>query len=271
MAATYRSLPASLWAYHADRRRAVAIALLVALIAGPATATAVLLVLVALEAAAERRQLTMLALYGAALTTSVDSLTIAPLMMAMFFSRRFAKGGWRIGALAIACLLLALCRLAAPTVALPVADIAGGGPTLWTIAALLPLHVPLLGLAIACVVGTAALLAAHFSASPLNDRAIMPAATLVSLAIATLLPAASLQCFALPLALAIANAFARARHGGRVAGLAMAGLSLAVLGLPAVGAVAVITATLLLAATVLRPAANDNQFSMIWPILARNG
>lgn len=227
---------------------------------GPWGAASVAACLMALVAASGRQHVAMLGWFGLALGCSGLALLLAPLVLALLLDRRVPWRHWAI----------------APGLAAAVLWLRQGGgdvpppspyaPNIWAIAHALPWvdTLPLGGLALTATVGAGAAFVAWFSVRPLHGRALVEAALLCALVTADLAPAMPPGSFVLAGLLAAAVAVADPARI-RVALLVPGGMLLTLLaergGLDhagAIGAIPLIWATLLVARTVLHPAANDN-------------
>jgi hypothetical protein len=224
----------------------------------------------ALAAATDRRHGAMLACYGVAVGLDARALLLAPFVVALAINRRLPARHWPIAPLLAAATMLATGVVQGAS---PIPDgwnsvpaLSLGAPNIWVIVQALPLGVPLLGLALAATIGAGAAYVARFSVAPLHGRALVPAALLVSLVAAGVVPGLQADAFVPSGALALVLAFVRHdRAAWTVAILVQAGSMLALFGQArgidtpaAIGAVATILATISVARAVLKPAANDN-------------
>lgn len=132
-------------------------------------------------------------------------------------------------------------------------------PNIWSIVVRLPWlgTAPLAGLAMASAIGTAAWLAAHFSARPPRDT--LAAALLIALALPELLPGMRPLDFVLAGVLGIAQAGRkRDRASVAIAAMIAGGIALAFAGFAPLGAVPMMVATAMTAQRFLVSPANDN-------------
>ncbi|GAA0313084.1 hypothetical protein GCM10009087_24080 [Sphingomonas oligophenolica] len=229
----------------------------------------------ALAAAISRRHASMLVWCGLALGFKVQAVLFAPFVLALLINRRVPFRLWSIApAMFVATMLpawaagwpasdLAMIYLRQ---AVEYPNLSFNAPNIWAILQALPIGLPLVGVAFAVSIGATAGYIARFSAMPLQGRGLIPAALLAALVTTGLLPHMHERYFfladVLALLLALVN---RDRASWTIAILVQAGSTLAVLGylsgiagLAMLGGVAMIVATIRLARTLLKPAANDN-------------
>lgn len=228
----------------------------------------------AVAAAIERRSARMFLWCGIAAAVKAQAVFCAPFFLAMAIQQR---APWRVWLVAPAATL----AMFAPAILLgwPLADLltiyvrqAGffetlsmNAPNIWAIVQLLPLGLPLTGLANAAALGASAAYAAHFGTRPLGDRAIVAAAALAPLIVVGLLPRMHERYFYAADVLVFVWAAASGRRGDWLTAiLVQLGSLLAILGygsgagtLVLIGAVAMITATWRLAGPLVARPAND--------------
>jgi len=223
----------------------------------------------ALGAALDRRHISMLVWFGLAVGLDLRAALVAPFFLALLINRRLPFRLWPIAPAIAAETMLAgwhpadLAAFFQVTADQPVSFDA---PNLWTIAQALPFGLPLLGLALAAGIGASAAYIANFSARPMGERALMSAALLASLVSAGLLPGMHANAFFLADILALILALkwrdtaawtlAILVQTGSV--LAWLGASTGLSGLAMLGGIAMLVATVRLARSLLKPAANDN-------------
>jgi len=234
----------------------------------------------ALAAAVERRHVAMLIWCGIAFGFKAQAALVAPFFLALLINRRVPIALWPIAPAVFAAMMLPACAAGWPASSLATIYLHQAGtftalslnaPNIWAIVQVLPLGIPLGGLATAAAIGATAAYLAHFSTRPLDQRTLLAAALLAPLLTAGLLPRMHERYFFLAdiLSLVLALTY-RDKRSWTIALLIQAGSLLATAGyfinreaLVVIGALAMITATVRLAAPLLRPAANDN------PIVAR--
>jgi hypothetical protein len=273
LAFTVRHLLLQLDAPQPDRAAAL-LFLLPSVLLGPYDAIWAAICVMALAAALDRQHITMLVWYGLAVGLDLRAALIAPFFLALLINRRLPFRLWPIAPAIAAETMLAGWRpadLAAYFEASANPPLSFDAPNLWTIAQALPFGLPLLGLALAAAIGSCAAYIANFSARPLSDRALLNAALLASLVSAGLLPGMHANAFFLADILALILALGwRDMMSWTIAILVQAGSLLAWLGafsgvsaLAMLGGIAMLVATVRLARSLLKPAANDN------PLMAR--
>lgn len=235
---------------------------------------------VGVAAALDRRHAAMLAWFGLAVAFKAQAVLIAPFFLALLIKRRVPLWLWPIApAVTIATMLPAWAAgwpaADLATIYLRQADtfqmLSFNAPNIWAILQALPIGLPLLGLATAAAIGGTAAYIARFSAQTLDNRGLLSAALLATLITAGLLPRMHERYFFLADVLALCLALVcRDRPSQTIAILVQAGSTLALLGylsgiagLAILGGVAMIVATIRLARSLLKPAANDN------PLMAR--
>jgi len=268
LALAMRHLLIQLHALQPDRAAAL-VFLLPCVLLGPYDAIWTAACVMALAAALGRHHAAMFVWFGLAVGLDLQAAFIAPFFLALAINRRLPLRLWPIApAVAAETMLVGwhpsdLATLYRMGIEQPLSF---NAPNLWSIAQALPLGVPLLGLALAAAIGTSAAYVANFSATRLGDRTLMNAVLLASLVSAGLLPGMHANAFFLADILALALALVwRDKASWTIAILVQAGSVLAWLstlsGLPALammGGLAMLLATLRLARSVLKPAANDN-------------
>lgn len=243
--------------------------LLPCVLLGPYDAIWAAACVMALTAALARHHAAMFVWFGLAVGLDLQAAFVAPFFLALAINRRLPLRLWPIApAVAAETMLVGwhpsdLATLYRMGIEQPLSF---NAPNLWTIAQALPLGLPLLGLALAAAIGTSAAYVANFSAARLSDRTLMNATLLAALVSAGLLPGMHANAFFLADILALALALVwRDRASWTLAILVQAGSVLAWLGalsgvpaLAMMGGLAMLLATLRLARSLLKPAANDN-------------
>ena len=234
----------------------------------------------ALAAAVERRHVAMLVWCGIALGFKAQAALVAPFFLALLINRRVPFALWPITPAVFAATMLPALALGWPASSLATiyfnqpetfTALSLNAPNIWAIVQILPLGLPLGGLATAAAIGATAAYLAYFSARPLDRRTLLSAALLAPLLTAGLLPRMH-ECYfflADVLSLVLALTY-RDKKSWTIALLVQAGSLLAMAGyfinhdaLAVIGGIAMIVATFRLAGPLLKPAANDN------PIMAR--
>ena len=237
--------------------------------------------LMALAAALDRRHILMLLCWGGALGIDPQAMFVAPFFLALLIDRRVPVYRWAVAPLVAAATLAARFAAGWPIggwacafclQADGVQQLSANAPNIWTIVQVLPLgEVPLSGLALAATIGVSGAYVARISTLRLSGHSLVAAALLASLIMAGLLPHLHPNgVFLADMLVLILALSKRDPASGRIALLVQAGSALGVLadlsglgGLAILGAGALVTATLSLARSVLKPAANDN------PLMAR--
>jgi hypothetical protein len=250
-------------------RAAALIFLLPSVLLAPYDAIWAGICVMALGAALDRQHITMLVWFGLAVGLDLRAALVAPFFLALMINRRLPFRLWPIAPAIAAETMLAGWRpadLAAYFQAGANQPLSYDAPNLWTIAQALPFGLPLLGLALAAAIGTSAAYIANFSARLSGERGLMNAALLASLVSAGLLPGMHANAFFLADILALILALRWSdKTSWTIAILIQAGSVLAwlgaftgVSGLAMLGGIAMLVATLRLARSLLKPAANDN-------------
>ena len=229
----------------------------------------------ALAAAINRRHVAMLAWCGLALGFKVQAILIAPFILALLINRRVPLALWPIAPAAFVATMVPAWAAGWPASDLAMiyarqagefSNLSFNAPNIWMIADALPIGLPLLGLSFAIAIGAIAGYIARFSVMPLEGKGLIAAALLAALVTAGLLPHMHERYFfladILALLLALVN---RDRASWTIAILVQAGSTLAlfaylsgIAGFAMLGGVAMIVATIRLARSLLKPAANDN-------------
>jgi Gpi18-like mannosyltransferase len=237
--------------------------------------------LMALDAAIRRRHAPMLVWCGLAFAFKAQAMLFAPFVAAILINRRVHPALWLVAPAACCAAMLP-----ALVIGWPASDIATiylrqagtfrelslNAPNVWVVVqALLPQSAPALaGLAMTSAVGASACYVARFSARMPDGARMLPVALLATLVTAGLLPHMHACCFFLAdvhaLVWAIVSQERRAWHAALLiqAGSTL-GLASHVFGTPwlvTIGFVGMGVATWLVAAPLVKPAANDNPLMM---------
>lgn len=231
----------------------------------------------ALACAHRREHCAMLAWCGLALGFKLQAAFFGPFVLALLINRRVPFHLWFAAPAAWVATLLPAWVAGWPardlaTIYLRQADYDPShplnAPNIWTIADGYPAlgALPLAGVAFAAAIGAVVTYAAWLSATPLRGRALANAALLTPLIVVGLLPRMHERYFFLAdiLSLAIAVAWPD-RRSWSIAALVQAGSMLALLAymsgataLAVIGALPMIAATLLVARSLFKPAANQH-------------
>lgn len=229
----------------------------------------------AVAAAIERRTGRMFLWCGVAAAIKAQAAFCAPFFLAMAIRHRAPWREWLLAPLATLAMFAPALLLGWPLSDLLTIytrqagffeELSRNAPNIWAIVQVLPLGLPLTGLANAAALGASAAYAAHFGTRPLTDRATVAAAALAPLVVVGLLPRMHERYFYAADVLVFVWAVASRRAGDWVtAGLVNLGSLLGILAygtgieeLAIAGAVAMLAATWRLAKPILTRPANDN-------------
>lgn len=229
----------------------------------------------AVAAVIERRSARMFLWCGVAAAVKVQAVFCAPFFLAMAIRHRAPWHEWLLAPLATLAMFAPALLLGWPlgdllTIYTRQAgffeELSRNAPNIWAIVQVLPLGLPLTGLANAAALGASAAYAAHFGTRPLTDRATVAAAALAPLIVVGLLPRMHERYFYAADVLVFVWAMASRRPRDWItAALVNAGSLLGILAygtgveeLAMAGAVAMLAATWRLAAPLLTRPANDD-------------
>jgi Gpi18-like mannosyltransferase len=229
----------------------------------------------AVAAVIERRSARMFVWCGVAAAVKVQAVFCAPFFLAMAIRHRAPWRAWLLAPVATLAMFAPALLLGWPLSDLLTIytrqagffeELSRNAPNIWAIVQVLPLGLPLTGLANAAALGASAAYAAHFGTRPLTDRAIVAGAALAPLLVVGLLPRMHERYFYAADVLVFVWAMASRRARDWItAALVNLGSLLGILAygtgveeLAMAGAVAMLAATWRLAAPLLSRPANDD-------------
>ena len=233
----------------------------------------------AVAAVIEKRTARMFLWCGVAAAIKAQAAFCAPFFLAMAIRHRAPWREWLLAPLTTLAMFAPAVLLGWPPTDLLTIytrqagffeELSRNAPNIWAIIQVLPLGLPLTGLANAAALGASAAYAAHFGTRPLTDRATLAAAALAPLIVVGLLPRMHERYFYAADVLVFVWAVASRRAGdwitaafvnlGSLLGILAYGTGIQELAIA--GAVAMLAATWRLAKPILTRPANDN------PVLA---